>query len=458
MIEISTTDAILAAGMAVLAAIISLFILVPMLLRLLPFKNLPIHQYVTSDIPGNPHVFDFSIISLLRTMPEPNNFNLVWTKVPLKEPLLMSGPLPPGRFSSASVYGGLGAVPESTELAEDPSNPGYFKLVVLRKSSDTPSNLPKITGKIHKLVIEDEKAEVGMVVMRNYLVPPGTLIYTPEIKTISNNAIVRHTQRLVAGAASVHLQQPYWFTSFTQLGALHLLGWGLLWLGQGLGVVGGEEGCVVHGVFSIVAAALTWLLYISLYIIGKRRMKALGEQMSPHPNKLTLCDLETSAKGSQPSKIHKYFFMRYSIPRDMELRVQSSIHTQQQVYWSCVAYDLYGVCYPQFVYDLNASKTWSSANVYDVDIRMVHKASSPFGGKVSRKGVTEMEVGWGTGWAAGKGGNQEGYVLFRLNHPTTAEATKFSQPIVTLVPRGYEDSSNAISVGGNDSGKNKKKA
>ncbi|RYH05507.1 hypothetical protein EON65_44520, partial [archaeon] len=229
MIEISLTGTLQALGLALFAAIISLFIIVPMLLRLLPFKSLPIHQYVTSDIPGNPHVFDFSIISLLRTMPEPNNFNLVWTKVPFKEPLLMSGPLPPGRFSSASVYGGLGAVPESTELAEDPSNPGHFRLVILRKTSDTPGNLPKAAGKMHKLVIEDEKADVGMVVMRNYLVPPGTLVYTPEIKTIHTNTIVRHTQRLVAGAASVHLQQPYWFTTaLKQVGMVHVVGWGVL--------------------------------------------------------------------------------------------------------------------------------------------------------------------------------------------------------------------------------------
>lgn len=45
----------------------------------LVFKSSFFHPVVTSDIPGNPHAFDNSLISCMRTLPEPSNFNVVWT-------------------------------------------------------------------------------------------------------------------------------------------------------------------------------------------------------------------------------------------------------------------------------------------------------------------------------------------------------------------------------------------
>lgn len=53
---------------------------------------------ITSDIPGNPHCFDWSIISLFRTLPEPSNFNLIWTNLPVDEPFILRGKFPSYKY------------------------------------------------------------------------------------------------------------------------------------------------------------------------------------------------------------------------------------------------------------------------------------------------------------------------------------------------------------------------
>jgi hypothetical protein len=79
-----------------------------------------LHQNITSDIPGNPHCFHKCIISLFRTIPEPSNTNLVWTGLPLSEPMLIRGKTPPCRVSSISLYGKGSIDPPSTiDLTSD---------------------------------------------------------------------------------------------------------------------------------------------------------------------------------------------------------------------------------------------------------------------------------------------------------------------------------------------------
>ena len=76
-----------------LLSVLDLMCFVPMLGAVLLRKVNFVHDQVSSDIPGNPHAFDSCIISLFRTLPEPSNFNLVWTSVPLDKPLVVRGVL-----------------------------------------------------------------------------------------------------------------------------------------------------------------------------------------------------------------------------------------------------------------------------------------------------------------------------------------------------------------------------
>ncbi len=74
-------------GKVVTLSVLDLFAVAPMLLRII-MKGVPwLHSSVVSDIPGNPHAFDDSVISLFRTLPELSNFNIVWTNLPLDQPL-----------------------------------------------------------------------------------------------------------------------------------------------------------------------------------------------------------------------------------------------------------------------------------------------------------------------------------------------------------------------------------
>ena len=70
--------------------IADLFAIVPMLFRVLTKRFQLMHRSVVSDIPGNIHAFDDSMISLFRTLPELSNFNIVWTNLPLHEPLILT--------------------------------------------------------------------------------------------------------------------------------------------------------------------------------------------------------------------------------------------------------------------------------------------------------------------------------------------------------------------------------
>ena len=98
--------------------VVELFIFVPRLAGILLGSIVPsLHSAVTSDIPGNPHAFDDCIISLFRTLPEPSNFNIVWTSLPLSMPLVIRGTVPPSRVNSISLYGkGSSEPPSSLDL------------------------------------------------------------------------------------------------------------------------------------------------------------------------------------------------------------------------------------------------------------------------------------------------------------------------------------------------------
>lgn len=87
-----------------LLGLINLVLYAPIVGRLMFRKVQWLHQEVTSDIPGNPHAFDDAVISLMRTLPEPANFNVCWTGILLGEPIKIDGVLPPATINSVSLY------------------------------------------------------------------------------------------------------------------------------------------------------------------------------------------------------------------------------------------------------------------------------------------------------------------------------------------------------------------
>ena len=154
--------------LVLLLALLNVICYVPMLGAVL-MKIQAFHRRVSSDIPGNPHMFDACIISMMRTLPEPSNFNLIWTNVPFAEPLILRGTFCKSRFNSLSIYGSnMCDPPNSLDLADINANPdGSFELTISRDPTAESSNN----------ICSNDWAG-GFISMRNYLVPPGTGIAT----------------------------------------------------------------------------------------------------------------------------------------------------------------------------------------------------------------------------------------------------------------------------------------
>ena len=113
--------------MSNILSILELIIYAPRIAGIILGNVQALHRFVTSDIPGNPHAFDDCIISLFRTLPEPSNFNIVWTSLPLGESLIIRGEVPPSRISSISIYGKGSSEPPSSLDIESIARSGYFQ-------------------------------------------------------------------------------------------------------------------------------------------------------------------------------------------------------------------------------------------------------------------------------------------------------------------------------------------
>jgi hypothetical protein len=66
-----------------------------------------------------------------------------------------------------------------------------------------------------------------------------------------------------------------------------------------------------------------------------------------------LVDVEGKAHDSSPSKLHRYYLMRYDVPVGQELKIQFQVNDNHQDYWSFVCYSLYGIPLANMVYDEN---------------------------------------------------------------------------------------------------------
>jgi hypothetical protein len=249
---------------------------------------MPLPPQVTSDIPGNPHAFDDSVISLFRTLPELSNFNIVWTNLPLSEPLLLRGVLPPARVNSLSIYAPAG-VPSSIDLSKATKNSsGELEIKIENSKSESAGNFLS-TGTWDK----------GFLVMRNYLVPPGTRVATPALVRAADGVVVREAQVLTAGPASTALSL---FTNI--LGKVKLL----MFVNSGFllilrfGLKAKARMCVV---LLLASACGALVLYRLMFVVGGRSLKTLSSLFCSKPNELYLASLEKGSEVSQPSTMHR---------------------------------------------------------------------------------------------------------------------------------------------------------
>lgn len=414
LLNLSAIEWRLIAIEAVAVGTVIFFSVAPIFWRLLFRKFEGNHTHITSDIPGNPHVFDFGIISAMRTLPEPNNFNLVWTRVPLSEDLIVRGQLPPSRMSSLSVYGEGGTVPESKELPQQ-FKQQYRPQTLCAKLTKTTSNDDDKDSK-YNAIINTKDWQHGMVVIRNYVVPPGTAVYTPEIVRVRDNKIIRCSEKLVAGAPNLHLAQSWFYDSVKV--SVPIISAVLVNTFFFSSLVEHIKWQIINPLVAILALFVTRIIYASVYFIGRLRIRRTYTEHCPQPNEIFEVDMENSAKNSQPSKLHKYFVMRYEVPLGQELSIQAKIKHAGQKYWSLVVYDLYGLPLPQMIYDDNANRSNITDEQYNIDIRLVNQ---PFQGAIKdcREGISELDVS----------SAPSGYILFRLVHPVDEQITQYSKPV-----------------------------
>ena len=297
------------------------------------FKHQSFHSRVTSDIPGNPHAFDNELISLFNTLPEPSNFNMVWTNVEYTEPIVVRGQLPLARINSLSAYCRQdgSTIPVSIDLATVADGKGRFEVVIAPSSADPTAFKKGIP------VLSTGTWERGFVCMRNYVVPAGSVVATPEIIRLSDGAKLRRSESLIAGPANLENV----FHSKTlrrQLGRC-LLGF-ISFLINVYSTCKGFVCDIDHLLHECVLAAAVILAAILLskiwsqvmFILGKRRL----DKQTRFCSKLHEFYLPSQAEaeaGSQPCTLHMYWIMKYDVPAGASLSLKTIINPSDQKYW-----------------------------------------------------------------------------------------------------------------------------
>lgn len=400
---------------AVCVAVLLFFYLAPLWKRLI-FKNVEsFNADVCSDIPGNPHVFDFSVISALRTLPEPNNCNMIWTKIPFDRDVIIQGYMPPARMCSVSLYNAGGSVPQSEAL----TNPFYdnferkYYRVLMTKNPDQAGS-----DKFDSVVFTKDWKE-GMVVVRNYLIPPGTVSYSPEIVDRATGKVLRESQLLIAGAANIHINDN--LSERVLVISLHVLA---VWA---LNIFLFSKSLNRFWQLNLLFAGLTFIfiraIYSLLYQIGKRRVAEIFHNGIPSPHTFKLVDVENKSHDSAPSRLHRYFVMRYDLSVGSQLKMEMRVKPELQDYWSCVVYDEYGIPLPNLLFDLNAKRTNIAEDSYGVEFSLVNRGKS---GPFALAGAEAM----GTQNEIDIAASPKGYILLRFVHPKDEATTAYSTPKV----------------------------
>ena len=376
---------------------VNLFLWVPFLMRLVFKRVTSLADGATSDIPGNVHAFDDSVISAFRTLPEPNNFNVVYTGLDVSSDMVVRGTVPPGaRFSSLSIYPAPDTVgtpdellPDSIDLSTVTVADGSFEVTVLKgkgkgkgkgksqgtgtRDSDDDSSDGSADGSA-SASLNSRDWKRGYMAMRNYLVPPGTRVVTPHVETLTDALLIRRSDVAVAGPLAYHnarratMQAPLDLVStIIQLAVLYTL---LIFvaeehLNEGKSVIlqdlvlfpkrhmvplASEMGTVLRNF--LLGALGAYFVRCCLFASGSASLRKMVRALGGSLNKLHKVSLEKGALVSQPSALHHYFVAEIALHKPtMQMNIDLKYDPECVKYWSVVVYDAYGLPIGNYAFD-----------------------------------------------------------------------------------------------------------
>jgi hypothetical protein len=396
----------------------------------------------------------------MRTLPEPSNFNLCWTGLSLTEPLRIRGEMPPARINSITIYPrGSNDPPVTLDLSSlsfsSPPQVDRLRIIDIILLPTTPS---ATTGDECCSFTFEKNSRCGIlrypnhwtsgfIAMRNFCVPNGTRVVTPVISCLSDGKVLRESEILIAGITSLFNLELIKIQRVAVLNATMFLLCRLCDLSPELILF-----LLICGLF------ISSSLYRSLYGLGQRGLSKHMTEIAPHPHVFALPDIHKASQASQPSLDHRYWVMRYDLlstethsgGEGCDLLIQFNIQRNYQKYWSVVVYDPCGLPIPQFcnlenIIHLPQNATNAPAlfdetdsSRYLVTIRLTRsppKSCTDSSLVVPSKEEQREGTGESVGTAYGTIDLQQvpvGFVIFRLVHPTSEEAVRYSAPRVSL--------------------------
>lgn len=425
---------------------------VPMLGKMIFRKKQFLHRSVTSDIPGNPHAFDDCIISLMRTLPEPANFNVCFTGIDLTKPLRIEGALPPAVINSLSLYSRTTSDPPVTlDLSTANLSPENRFNVALTSSAHAKSDVAALLAPFnsqdqHKNTGDtgDERSGVdlitfpshwkgGFLAMRNYAVQNGTRVITPTVFA-ADGSVLRPPASLVAGLTAAKELNMFKLTRVALFNAMWFCQWK------------DNEWPLIHRQILVGGLLAGLAFYYLLFWLGKRGLHRYISLICPHMHEFRRPDEGEASEVSQPSQEHRYWLMRYDMSSadmaDNDIIVTVPMRVDGQKYWSLTLYDECGLPIPQFVNVFNASYTappTDSKISFDEKELNLHirltlspkesvipsslaSESSSRTGAASRSGFSTVDMTPAP----------RGYAIFRLVHPTLPTTDQLSVPVASL--------------------------
>jgi hypothetical protein len=278
---------------------------------------------------------------------------------------------------------------------------------------------------VHRIVIENWK--YGFAAMRNYCVPAGCLVRTPEVIRLSTGGVIRPSEELCAGPAALSgsvsatvLSRVLQIVVFNAVCFVVACGAACSWL---------PVLCTCFG--GIILARLERGL---LFWLGSRRLLKMTAYLQS--NTFSQASSDLAALASQPSTLHNYWMMKFDIPIEGELCIQGIVNCSEQKYWSIVVYDEYGISIGQVVYHNTVTRipidnTRSLDEAYSFDVRLIVASNSSFPSPHPHPHaapVTRCRVP-----------SSKGYALFRQVHPAvkavrTDESPPSTEAIKTSLP------------------------
>jgi hypothetical protein len=203
----------------------------------------------------------------------------------------------------------------------------------------------------YDLIVFTHDWKRGMLCIRNYLVPPGTTVFTPRLLWKDTGVEFRPPRKVVAGPTNLHVNMGPQTARQSATIITHLLSfWAFnlfVWKNAP------TKFWPASAVFTLATFIVLRVIYWLLYCVGQRRVNEAFHRGTPKLHTVKLVDVEGKAHDSSPSKLHRYYLMRYDVPVGQELKIQFQVNDNHQDYWSFVCYSLYGIPLANMVYDEN---------------------------------------------------------------------------------------------------------